>query len=169
VKFRIAVPVLMSLVLILSSAGVLFAAEEGEDAPAFVLTDIDRNYVFSKKVYGTGWLLVDFYATWCENCNEELPHVEDLYAEFGDKGFNVLLMATDAEGLDVVVPFFKQRPTTLKILIDKYQKATESFGVDALPTMFLVDPDGKIAFKTIGYHEEDISELRQVLLDKLNG
>ena len=160
---------ILLVVILLISAAPVFAAEEGDDAPAFVLTDIDRNYVFSKKMYGTGWLLIDFYATWCENCNKELPHVEELYAEFGDAGFEVLLMATDSEGLDVVVPYFSAKPTTVKILIDKYQKASDAFGVEALPTMFLVDPDGRIAFKTVGYHEEDIEALRQILSENLNG
>ena len=147
----------------------LSAVDKGDDAPAFVLTDIDRNYMFSKKIYGSGWLLIDFYATWCENCNEELPHVEELYADFADDGFQVLLMATDNEGLDVVKPFFAKRPTTLTILIDKYQKAVDAFGVEALPTMFLIDPEGKIVLKTVGYHEEDLVLLRNILSDAFNG
>lgn len=158
---------IISILLILSVSPV-FSAEVGEDAPAFVLTDIERNYVFSKKTYGSGWLLIDFYATWCENCNKELPHVEELYAEFKDQDFNVYLMATDAEGLDVVVPFFAQSPTSLTVLIDKYQKASEAFGVEALPTMFLINPEGKIEYKTIGYHEEDLEELRAILAENLN-
>ena len=167
-KRKFIVITLIILFATIASAIPVFAVEQGDDAPAFVLTDIDRNYTFSKKIYGTQWLLIDFYATWCENCNAELPHVEELYAEFSDKGFNVMLMATDAEGLDIVVPFFKQNPTTVNILIDKYQKASEAFGVEALPTMFLVDLNGKIAFKTVGFHEEDIDLLRKVLSDALN-
>lgn len=168
-KKRFAVITLIILLVTIVSIVPVFAVEEGDDAPAFVLTDIDRNYTFSKKIYGTEWILIDFYATWCENCNAELPHVEGLYAEFADKGFNVMLMATDAEGLDIVVPFFKQKPTSVNILIDKYQKASEVFGVEALPTMFLVDLDGKIAFKTVGFHEEDIDSLRKILSEALDG
>ena len=162
---------ILLIVLLLSAVASVaaFAAEQGDDAPAFVLTDVDRNYVFSKKTYGTGWLLIDFYSTTCVNCNKELPHVEGLYEEFVDKGFQVLLMATDSEGLDAVIPFFSSRPTPVKILIDKYQKATGAFGVEALPTMFLVDPEGKIAFKSVGYHEEDIESLRRILSENLNG
>lgn len=160
---------ILVLLFLLIGAGAGFSADVGDDAPAFVLTDVDRNYVFSKKTYGSGWLLIDFYATWCENCNAELPHVEELYADFKDQGFDVFLMATDAEGLDVVVPFFKASPTTVTVLIDKYQKATEAFGVEALPTMFLVNPESKIEYKTVGYHEEDLEELRTILSENLDG
>ncbi|MDC7226391.1 MAG: TlpA disulfide reductase family protein [Spirochaetales bacterium] len=168
-KNKLTVIALMMFIFFAAAVAPVFAVEQGDDAPAFVLTDTERNYNFSKKMYGNEWILIDFYATWCENCNAELPYVEELYAEFKDIGFNVLLMATDSEGLDVVVPFFKQNPTTVKILIDKYQKASGAFGVEALPTMFLVDKNGKIAFKTVGFHEEDIESLRQILSDNLNG
>ncbi len=168
-KNKIAAIILIVLLMSMIFSVQVFAVEEGDDAPAFVLTDIGKNYVFSKKTYGTGWLLIDFYATWCENCNEELPHVEELYNEFADRDFDVFLMATDNEGLDVVVPFFADRPTPVQILIDKYQKASGAFGVEALPTMFLVNPDGKIAFKTVGYHEEDIDNIRQILSGAFNG
>jgi cytochrome c-type biogenesis protein len=158
----------MVLILLAAAVGPLFAVEIGDSAPAFVLTDIDKNYVFSKKLYGNGWILVDFYATWCENCNEELPHIEDLYAEFGDNGFQVMLLATDDEGHSVVKPYFASKPTTVTVLVDKYKKAVEQFGVEALPTVFLVDPDGKIVFKSVGYHEEDITALKGILSDALN-
>ena len=167
-KNKTAVITLIILILTILTTIPVFAVEVGDDAPAFVLTDVNRNYTFSKKMYGNEWLLIDFYATWCENCNAELPHVEELYAEFEDKGFNVLLMATDAEGLDVVVPFFSNKPTTVNILIDKYQKASGVFGVEALPTMFLVNLDGKVAYKAVGFHEEDIENIRQILLENLN-
>ena len=159
------------LIIILSGVFVLPAAavDKGDEAPSFVLTDMDRNYVFSKKLYGTGWVLLDFYATWCENCNAELPFVEEIYADFKDKGFTALLIATDNEGLDVLRPFFAERPTPLTVLVDKYQKAVEAFGVEALPTMFLVDPDGKIVLKTVGFHEEDIETIRKILSEGLDG
>jgi len=150
-------------------SGPVFAVEVGDDAPAFVLTDIEKNYVFSKKLYGTGWILVDFYATWCENCNKELPYIEELYDEFGDRGFQVMLLATDDEGHSVVKPYFAANPTSLTVLVDKYKKAVEQFGVEALPSVFLVNPEGKVAFKSVGYHEEDIEALRMILSDPLDG
>ncbi|MBI9108032.1 MAG: TlpA family protein disulfide reductase [Spirochaetales bacterium] len=160
--------VVIIIFLLISASGPLFAVEVGENAPAFVLTDIDKNYVFSKKLYGTGWVLVDFYATWCENCNEELPYIEELYDDFADSGFQAMLLATDDEGHSVVKPYFASAPTTLTVLIDKYKKAVGSFGVQALPSLFLVDPDGKIAFKSVGYHEEDIVSLRAILAEAYN-
>ncbi len=158
----------MIILMIFTASAHVFTVDSGEPAPSFVLTDMERNYVFSRKIYGKSWLLIDFYATWCVNCNKELPHVEELYNEFSGKGFDVFLMATDKEGIDVVAPFFSERPSPVSVLIDRYQKASKAFGVEALPTMFLVNPDGKIVFKTVGFHEDDIEKLRKILEDNLN-
>ena len=151
------------IIVLVLSALPLAAADLGEAAPPFVLTDLDRDYIFSKKVYGTGWILVDFYATWCENCNAELPHIEDIFLEYEDEGFQVFLLATDDEGHQKVRPHFLQNPTPITVLVDKYKKAVESFGVQALPSLFLIDPDGNIAFKSVGYHEEDIDRIKSIL------
>ncbi len=160
---------ILTAVIFIAAAAPVFSAETGEQAPAFVLPDINKNYAFSKKIYFTGWVLVDFYATWCENCNEELPHIEELYNEYSDRDFKVILMATDKEGLDIVKPFFAERPTPVTVLIDKYQKSVQAFGVEALPTLFLINPEGEIVFKTVGYHEEDVETLRSILSEALDG
>ncbi len=159
---------IMIILMVFTASAHIFALDSGDSAPSFVLIDMERNYVFSKKTYGKSWLLIDFYATWCVNCNKELPQVEELYNEFSDKEFDVFLMATDKEGIDVVAPFFSERPSPVRVLIDKYQKASKAFGVESLPTMFLINPDGKIVFKTVGFHEEDIEKLRNILEDNLN-
>jgi len=150
-------------VLIFVSGTVLMALEVGDDAPPFVLTDLDRNYVFSKNLFGQGWILVDFYSTTCVACNEELPYIEDLYEKRKDSGFDVVVLATDSEGSAVVKPFFAQRPSPLTILLDRYQKAVENYGVEALPTVFLVNPEGKIAYTSTGFHEGLIEEIEAFL------
>ena len=158
-KRRIAYLVLFFLII----NSFISAVEMGDDAPPFVLTDMNRQYVFSKNIYGDGWVLVDFYATTCVNCNNELPYIEDVYNEYKERGLTVFLLATDPEGSEVVKPFFEQRPTPLTILIDRYQKSVEKFGVEALPTIFLINPEGKIVYKETGFHEETISELKSFL------
>ena len=141
----------------------LSALDVGDQAPPFVLTDLSRNYVFSRDIYGVGWVLVDFYATWCEACNEELPYLEDLSARRGGEDFQIVIMATDKEGAGTVKPFFEARPTPLLILLDRFQKSVESFGVTELPTVFLIDPQGIIAYRRSGFHEGLIEEIEAVI------
>ena len=150
-------------VLILLSFVPLFALDIGDDAPPFVLTNLDRGYVFSKNIYGKGWVLVDFYATTCVNCNKELPYIEELYLEKKESGLQVLLMATDPEGVSIVKPYFQASPTPVPVLLDRYQKSVESFGVEALPTVFLVNPEGKVVFMETGFHDDTIENIRAFL------
>jgi peroxiredoxin len=151
--------IIAMLLLFTTTSLSLFSLEVGDQAPAFVLTDLNRNYIFSRNIYGKGWVLVDFYATWCDACNEELPYLEDLYERRGGDDFHVVVMATDTEGSATVKPFFDQRTTPLLILLDRYQKSVESFGVTELPTVFLVDPQGFIVYKSSGFHEGLIEEI----------
>ncbi len=154
---------IISFLFILFLALPLSALEVGDQAPPFVLTDLNRNYVFSRNIYGSGFVLVDFYATWCVNCNEELPYIEEIYQEKQDSGFQVFLMATDKEGAQIVKPYFEENPTPIPVLLDRYQKSVESFGVEELPTVFLIDPEGNIVYKATGFHLEIIDEIRAFL------
>ena len=150
----------MGLLLMFSVTSLsLFSLEPGDQAPPFVLTDLNRNYVFSRNIYGKGWVLLDFYATWCDACNEELPFLEDLSNRRGGDDFHVVVMATDSDGSATVKPFFEQRSTTLLILLDRYQKTVDNFGVTELPTVFLIDPQGVIVYKSSGFHEGLIEEI----------
>lgn len=151
------------LLLVLANPLSLAALDVGAQAPPFVLTDMNRNYVFSRNIYGKGWVLVDFYATWCEACNEELPYLEDLFIRRGGDDFQVVVMATDSEGTGTVKPFFEARPTPLLVLLDRYQKSVESFGVTELPTVFLIDPQGFIAYRSSGYHQGLIEEIEALM------
>ncbi|MBI9103436.1 MAG: redoxin domain-containing protein [Spirochaetales bacterium] len=151
------------IILLALSVAPSFAIEVGDTAPPFVLTNIDRSYVFSKNIYGTGYVLLDFYATTCVNCNKELPLIEDIYLDHKDNGLQVLLMATDPEGSSIVKPFFEANPTPIPILLDRYQKSVESFGVEVLPTVFLINPEGKVVYKGTGFHPEVDDEIRAFL------
>jgi thiol-disulfide isomerase/thioredoxin len=127
--------------------------KEGDDAPKFTNPDISGKYLLSTKVYGTGWVIVDFFATWCVPCKAELPEVEKLYRKFEtSKKLQAIIFDTDTDP-SLVGPFFQSRPTPLIVVIDRYAVTSERFGVEALPTIFLVDPQGKIRLKATGETE----------------
>lgn len=145
------------------------AMDVGDEAAAFVLPGMDKSYVYSKNIYnGENWVLLDFYATTCEICNEKLPLVEELYLKYQDKGLTCLLIATDSEGPGVLTPFFEARPTPLTILVDRYQVMAKKYGVDALPTIMLVNPEGTVVYRLDGKSDTMIQDLEE-FLSVLNG
>lgn len=134
-------------------------------APSFANPDLDNQFYIATRSLGQKWILLDFFATWCEPCHEELPHLEELALDYDPEILDVLVVAVDVEGRDVVVPFFQNRPTVLRVLIDRYQKTAQSYGVsESIPVLVLIDPQGNIVFRKVGFDpEEGLSELRAFL------
>jgi len=144
---------LVILGLLLSAASGV-ALEPGDKAPPFVNLDLSKHHVLSKNYLGRGWVILDFFATDCEGCKKELPVVERLYRDFADSGLEAIVFATDRGGAEVVAPYFQDHPTNLTVLLDHYQVTVKKYGVEEIPSLFLVDPDGLIVHKEIGYTED---------------
>jgi len=87
-----------------------------------------------------------------------LPIVEQLYRDFSDQGLEVIVFAADPEGTELVTPFFESRPTPLTVLLDHCQVTVKKYGVGEIPSPFLINPEGFIVHKEIGYRE-DLYEL----------
>lgn len=143
------------------------ALDAGDDAGTFVNPDLSGNFVFSKDYIGSKWVLIDFFATWCAPCKEELPELEEIYEDFGDKGLAALLFSIDEEGEKAVKPFFAESPTEMTVLIDRYMVTAERYGVEGIPVVFLINPSGKIVVRGEGYSEETIEKIRTILTENL--
>jgi hypothetical protein len=67
--------------------------------------------------------------------------------------------------LSVVAPYFRQRPTPLTVLVDRYRVAVKKYGVSEIPALFLVNPEGLIVYKQVGYSEDLYDRIRTLLSD----
>jgi peroxiredoxin len=98
-------------------------------------------------------VFLNFWATWCPPCREEMPAMERLYQRYKDKGFVVLAVSMDSEGGPIVVPFVKERGLTFPIGVDPKMALADRYGVRALPSSFLVDRKGNVAALALGPRE----------------
>jgi len=151
------------LLLLLLCAPLGRGLEVGEKAPPFANPDRTNRHVLSRDYLGKGWLIVDFFATDCEGCKKELPILERLSRDFQTTGLKVLVFATDSEGQSLVEPYFRQYPTTLTVLLDRYQTTVKRYGVSEIPSLFLIDPAGNVVYREVGFKEE-LYELVQAAL-----
>ena len=139
--------------------------KERKPAPEFALKDANGHTVRLSDYKGKV-ILLDFWATWCGPCKIEIPWFKDFERENKDKGFAVLGVAMDQDGWDVVKPFAHQLSINYRIVMGDDSIAELYGGVEALPTTFLIDREGRIASVHVGLtskrdFEDGIKELLQ--------
>ena len=137
--------------------------KDRKPAPDFALKDADGKVVHLSDYKGKV-VLLDFWATWCGPCKIEIPWFMEMQRKNKDKGFEVLGVAMDDEGWEVVKPFVTKMGVNYRMVIGNDMTAQAYGGVDALPTTFLIDRAGKIAAVHVGLaskrdFEDGIEEL----------
>jgi peroxiredoxin len=120
------------------------------EAPGFTLPDINggRQSVsdFRGKI-----ILLNFWATWCPNCREEMPSLEKLWKRFKSNGIVVIAVAEDGRG--EVASFARKLGLTFPILLDHEGVVRKDYEVTALPMTYLIGRDGKISGRMYGSRE----------------
>jgi len=106
-------------------------------------------------------VLVNFWATWCAPCREEIPDFNDLYAAYGEEGFDILAISMDEEGEEVVRPFVQENGMNYPVALGNEDIAEAFGGVVGFPTSFLVDRNGDVVDSWVGVIP------RRILEDKL--
>ena len=118
--------------------------KERNPAPDFNLKDADGKPVRLSDYKGKV-VLLDFWATWCGPCKIEIPWFMEFERRNKDRGFAVIGVSMDEEGWDAVKPFINHLAINYRILMGNDATAQAYGGIDALPTAFLIDRDGKVA------------------------
>ena len=122
--------------------------KERHVAPDFTLKDSDGK-VMHLSDYRGKVVLLDFWATWCGPCKIEIPWFIQFQREHRD-GLAVLGVSMDDEGWDVVKPFLAKEKVNYRVMMGNDQTSQLYGGIDALPTTFLIDRQGKIAAVHVG-------------------
>jgi len=144
-------------------------------APTFYLQDLDGEKFFASRVYGENAknpspVVISFFATWCKPCLAEVPQLEILSKTYPDIKFYLISFKDKPEAAQKWVD---KIDCSLPVLLDSYGVISEKFNVvkendqgakfAALPTLYVINPEGTIVYSHEGYEPGDEVELEKIL------
>ena len=116
----------------------------GSQLPHFQVAGVNRDDLDSDQLLGQV-VLINFWATWCEPCVEEMPRLQNLHDTYHTRGFTLVGLNIEFDNLSEVKTFIQSRGLSLPVYADWGGQVQERFGVHTYPTSFLVDRRGVVA------------------------
>lgn len=134
-------------------------------APDFALKDAHGQLVHLADYRGKV-VLLDFWATWCGPCGEEIPWFTEFQRKYKDRGFAVLGVSMDDDGWKVINPFVALKKINYRVVLGDDQTGDLYGGLEALPTTFVIDRYGRIASVNVGLaSRKDFQDAIETLLE----
>ena len=130
-------------------------------APAFEVTSLDGSK-FNLDAMGGRVVLVDFWATWCGPCNEELPEMRKIAKEFASRPFVMISVSSDKDET-AWKEFIQKHEMTWVQYRDVDHKLADEFGVAAIPHYFTIDSDGVLTSEMVGSGSDVEGRLKKMI------
>jgi peroxiredoxin len=160
---------ILALIVVAATSVLLFSRTRQASSPAHanVKTDSDRkpapNFTLKDasgasvelSSYRGKVVLLNFWATWCGPCELEIPWFVEFEQQYRSKGFEVVGVSMDDDGWPAVKPFIAAKKINYRILLGDDSVTQLYGGVDALPTSFMIDRNGRIAAVHVGLAGKD--------------
>lgn len=157
-----------------SPAGAFFGSgserpQVGDTAPRFSAPQLDGVEFDLGPHLGKSAILLDFWSIYCVACVQAMPHLVTLHERYKDQGFLTVGVDLDSFGTKRVAKFLEGLPFRIPypVVIDKQRQVAARYGVSVLPTVILIDRQGKVAYYHVGYAPGDETEteakIREVL------
>lgn len=122
----------------------------GLEAPPLELDLLDGSQMNLADHVGRDVVMLDFWATWCGPCVQEMPELAEVAADYKDKGFVFYAVNAQEEPADIS-EFLKERELDITVALDPEAEASTSYAVQAYPTLLLIGKDGTVQTVHVGY------------------
>ena len=144
----------------------LVAFKRSIAAPEFMLKNLTGDTVRLEQFRGD-YILLNFWATWCQPCVKEMPSMKQLQQHYKDKGLQIVAISLDKDQEAKVAAFVARLNLTFPILLDPDGIVSDPYGANALPSTFILNPDGQVIAAAKGerdwYAKEAISYFDELL------
>lgn len=142
--------------------------KEERKAPNFCLEGLNRKKIELRSFKGKV-VFLNFWATWCGPCKEEMPSMDALYQQFKDKDFVFLTICVDYGGPKPVKEFIERHRYVFPVLLDPKFEILDLYEVKGIPTTFVIDKRGLMVGKAIGprnWNSQEVKSLLNLLIAK---
>ncbi|NQV86276.1 MAG: TlpA family protein disulfide reductase [Woeseiaceae bacterium] len=111
-------------------------------------------------------LVVDFWASWCVPCRRSFPWMNEMQQKFGDEGLVIIAVNLDNDASDAA-EFLRAYPAQFKISYDQERELALEFEVEAMPSSFLIDRDGNIIERHLGFKTGQTDDYEAAIVSAL--
>ena len=165
-RHRFASTAARTLAALLLALPVLTANAAGTPAPDFTLKSRDGSEVSLSQFKGKV-VMINFWATWCGPCRQEMPLLEEIYKKYNKSGFVLLGVNVEPDSKMAEDWLKKQKPVTFPILYDTESKVTGLYKVNGMPSSVFIDKKGNLRTLHTGYKPGDeneyLTQIRQLI------
>lgn len=151
-------PIILLILVILAVLVIFFGVRQektrhqavvGLDVPDMTVTDASGRPMSISELRGSV-VFINFWATWCPPCREEMPSIQSLYSRFkDDKGFRMVTVLY-RDDYDKAVAYLRENNYGFPVWTDKGERAATDYGVTGVPETYIVDKKGILKEKVIG-------------------
>lgn len=155
------IPLISSAILSLGLAPSVVAVTLQEAAPDFTLKSLDGGNLRLEEYRGQV-VLINFWASWCGPCRQEMPLLDRLHQRYEDTGFAVLGVNVEGQAAPAREVVESTR-VSFPVLIDEGQLVSQLYRLEAMPSTIVVDRDGRVRYIHRGYKPGDESKYVEVV------
>ncbi|MGI8467208.1 MAG: TlpA disulfide reductase family protein [Pyrinomonadaceae bacterium] len=139
----------------------------GQEMPDFTVTDANNKEFKISDLKGK-IVYINFWATWCPPCLEEMPRIEKEIWQKNKQSENFVMAAIAREQTqDEIAPFIKKYGYTFPTAADTDRAIFKLFGDGGIPRSYVIGTDGKILFQSVGYNEAEFDRMKNVIEKEL--
>ncbi|WP_394753536.1 TlpA family protein disulfide reductase [Crenothrix sp.] len=151
---------LFCIPLALAASFAISAEEINKPTPACLLTPIEGGQAYDLQQLKGKVVYIDFWASWCASCAKSFPYLNTLNDTFKDKGLQVVGINVDENSQDAKT-FLLSHPAQFTVAADASKQCATGFGVEAMPSTFLIDKKGVIRYVHLGFRPGETADLQQ--------
>ncbi len=156
-----------SIALLIAQTDTATLTKIGDKAPLFSCKTIDNKTVDIAQLQGK-IILINFFATWCGPCNQELPLLEkNIWDKYkNNPSFDLIILGREHTEKEVR-DFVKTKKFTMPFAPDPNRDIFKLYATQSIPRNIIIGKDGKIIFQSIGYNDTEFKRIEAFLAEKL--